>query len=113
MMYKQIFASCLIIVSTLACANDDSNATQHSAINSAQTNKVLHRNADGKPILRRAVIKSTAFREVEVGQTCGIIDKNGVELVCQPNAYCINTSDGSPGMCVAGYRLKKQTSLKI
>lgn len=106
MMYKQTLTGCLIVFSTLACTDNNSNTAQ-DASDVAPANQMLRRNADGELILRRPVIDPASFREVKVGQACGIKDKQGGDLVCQPNARCISSSNESPGMCVAGPRSKK------
>ncbi|MBL4852155.1 MAG: hypothetical protein JKY90_07750 [Gammaproteobacteria bacterium] len=104
MMYKQILSACVIVFSTLACANSDAD----SAANTGQeTNQVLRSNADGERILIRSAIDTTAYREVEVGQACGTDDENGIQLICHANASCIGTSDAEAGMCVAGPRANK------
>ncbi len=99
-MYKQILGGCMIVFSALACANSGADTQQ-------EENQVLRSNADGERILKRAVIDTTAYRKVEVGQTCGKDDKNGIQLICQANASCISTSDKKAGTCVAGPRANK------
>ena len=88
----QIFAGCLISLSTLTSATE--------TIDVSQTESLRH-SSSNDPNIRTPRAKLKTFRKVEVGQICGKKNNAGVELICRSNANCILTVNGDHGMCVA------------
>ncbi|MBL1293330.1 MAG: hypothetical protein COB61_005605 [Thiotrichales bacterium] len=92
----QIFAGCLISLSTLTWAKE--------TINISQTESLRH-SSNNNPNTHTLTTKLRASHKVEVGQICGKKNNAGAELVCRSNARCVLTVNGDHGMCVASSSL--------